>query len=810
MGKILIIAEKDSLGKQIAKALNVTKKVKDCGSYYYESDRYVIGMAAGHLLSLVPCEAFSQLPYLPSKFDIQPIPSKLTKLMLLKKLGKRTDIDEICNACDPGREGELICYLIYKFIGVKKKYTRLWANTQTPSGILKDFSNRRSETDYKYLLQAALARAEADFKIGINATKCLLELMNKTKGNSLLFSAGRVKTPTIALIYDLEQRIINFKPKNFYEVHAKLVDNQGSTLLVYRKRVNPLGSKDVTLNTDRDDLNTSLDILAKDDRIYDKYIATQIKENCLQIPVQLKFEVLTRPQREAPPPLFDITDLIAAANRQYQFPVETITKDLQELYEKGFVTYPRSESQYLGNDAVSHIIDVFKFLSKINTTANAVLENNWIQSDNAVFNTEKLIDGHGAIIPDIPGSDCDINILTENQRKLYQLIVERLITRFYPDALYNVKVYVIKINNEAFEATSKNCIELGWKSLKSLAESDIKIENEKTCINDFNLNEANLAEVEVISKLTTPPKRVALGELPKLMKYYHLGTAATRASIINDLLANKDKRRVSYIQIKNNLVYPTEEAKFVIQFLRKHNIQSITQSELTANWEQQLKKISEGKFKSTEFIASINQETCNIVQKFEDHLKVIPEYKVSVGNCPKCQSELFDTGKKLIECECDFKIWKTQYGVELTSKQISSLLDPKSDFMTDPITGFIGSKSNRKFDASLKLDSEQNWKVVPQFTNKNETNFLCPLCGNKLNLFVNESKFLFCSSRSHKFQLHLKVAGRVFSENEISNLLKDRYLSNRAGFINKQGNAFEAALELLPEGKVKFLFAAKK
>lgn len=769
-------------------------------------------MASGHLVKLVPANASSEVPYFPEKFNITPISTKISKLNLIKYLAHRDDIDEICNACDPGREGELICYLIYKYINTNKKYTRLWANTQTPIGIRRDFENRKLEKDYKFLLESALVRTKGDFILGVNATRCLMNLMNKTEGNKSLFSAGRVKTPTIALICDLDNIIQNFIPKKFYEIHAKLKDDSNRSFQIYRKKIkNSIDFENIDSSNSEVFKNPFENEIA-DYKIYDKRDAELIKKICLKKPCKISYDVISKTGKEAPPQLFDITELIYSANKEFKYSVDLITKDLQELYENGLVTYPRSESKYLGEDAISHVKEILKVFAVQNPNIEIILNKNLVNKDNPVFNTQNLIDGHGAIIPEIPNSDININNFSESQKQLYQLIVDRFVTKFYPDALYEQKSYIFNINGECFEASLKNYIDLGWKNL-----TDTNVKDVANRVNlEFNFNKAILSEIEIVEKETTPPKRLSIGNLPKLMKHFHLGTAATRGSIINELLAAKDNHRVKYINVRKNLVYSTDEAKFVIQFLRTNNLNFITVPKLSAEWEQLLELISIGKSKSEEFMNSIYIETKKIVQTFQEQLNLIPEYKVYIGKCPKCNNDLFDTEKKLISCKCGFKIWTTIYGKNLSRDQISVLLNPTNNYTTTKLED-LKSKSGKTFAAKLKLDSEQDWKVVCIFENRNfnenkgkKTEFLCPTCGKELYLFSKELKYLQCLSNSHLFRLYLQIANRVFTKKEILCLLQDKYLSNRHGFLSKSGKNFSASLQLSPNGNVNFVFENQK
>lgn len=507
MGKILLIAEKDSLGQQIAKALKVSKKIQDGGAYYYESDSIIIAMASGHLLQRIPVVKSSELPYLPAQYALEPIKTKYKKLALIKKLANRSDVIEVCNACDPGREGELICHLIYEFTDCRKSYTRMWANTQTPLGIQKEFAGRKPSSDYVNLLNSALARHDADFKLGINATRCLQHLMQKTVGNNLLFSAGRVRTPTMAKIYDLEQQILNFKPTTYYELEVLLQDRAQQKLTAKWVHPDQLMQKEIW--PDESDVPLEAEEAADDLRfkLLQVDTAEAIKIKCRRPPISITVDSNDTEIDQSPPGLFDITDLIEAANAEFKWSVKEVNDNLQQLYENGLVTYPRSESKFLGSDAVEATQATFAYLAEQGYMGAAVvLESGWVNAKNSVFDTQKLIDGHGGIVPEVPGDNVNILSFSTDAQKLYRLIAARFIAKFYPPAKFHVINYLFVINGEYFKATARACIDLGWRVLKGV--DDLPVDDGMA----LDLHSLSLLNVEVQIKQTSPPQTFDVGE----------------------------------------------------------------------------------------------------------------------------------------------------------------------------------------------------------------------------------------------------------------------------------------------------------
>ena len=564
MEKTLIIAEKDSLGAQIAKALGIGKKFSDNGVSYYEGETVIVAMASGHLVQRVPAEKSSEVPYLPQSYRLEPIKTKLKKLTLIKKLADRKDVTEICNACDPGKEGELIGWLIYSYTGSRKRYTRLWADTQTSEAIRKDFAGRKPASEYKNILDAALCRHDEDFKLGINSTRCLQQLMNMSNGGGRMHSAGRVRTPTMAKIYDLEQKILNFKPVPYYDLSAKIEVGTDSVLTAMWMHPETGNNEDDPL--DDDGLRKEND--EPKNKLTERSKAEAVKQKSESQPVEISVLSEEKEQPLNPPDLFDLADLAEEANAEFKWSVEKVVETLQVLYESGLVTYPRSESKFLGDDGWEKTKAVFAYLYKIGfQQASLVIERDLVRPDDPVFNTDELVDGHGGIIPSIPEQGVSFKDFTQEQQDLYRMIANRFIAKFYPPAIFQIQTHIFDVNGEKYKSSSRVCIEKGWRDVSgaTVGKDDPQPE---IIVNPVALN---LLSIEILEKKTQPPKRLTLGKVPKMMKRYRLGTAATRIPIVSELSAVSDTKRVRYLAVQKNLVMPTVETGEVIEFLR--NIQ---------------------------------------------------------------------------------------------------------------------------------------------------------------------------------------------------------------------------------------------
>src|SRR6266404_2003772 len=474
MPKSLIIAEKPSVANDLARALGGFHKEGD----HFESDGYVISSALGHLVELaLPTEldvkrgkwSFANLPIIPEEFHLKPIEKTKARFNMLKKLMKREDVDLLINACDAGREGELIFRYLLKLSGVKKPVRRLWLQSMTADSIREAFNHLRSEEEMVPLSKAAVCRSESDWLVGINGTRAMTAFNNRTGGFQLT-PVGRVQTPTLAILAEREDKIHHFKPRNYYEVFGDFEVKAGS----YRGR------------WFREDFTNDED--ARAERIWDKATADEIKSRCLG-----KTGVATeerKPTTQAPPLLYDLTSLQRDANGR-GFSAKRTLQIAQQLYERfKVITYPRTDSRYLPED---YIPTIKATLSKMeNPHARKVLDNQWVKPSKRIFNNTKISD-HFAIIP----TGTMPHGLDEVQQKVYDMIVRRFIAGFFPSAQFEVTTRITRVDKDAFKTEGKIIKDPGWLAVYG-REAASEQQGEESLVAISPSEPAKVLEIEVV------------------------------------------------------------------------------------------------------------------------------------------------------------------------------------------------------------------------------------------------------------------------------------------------------------------------
>src|SRR6267378_1275637 len=486
MSKSLIIAEKPSVANDIARALGGFHKEGD----HFESDRYVISSALGHLVELaLPSEldvkrgkwSFANLPIIPEEFHLKPIEKTKARFNMLKRLMQRDDVDLLIHACDAGREGELIFRYLVLLSGVKKPIRRLWLQSMTTDSIRDAFNHLRSEEEMVPLSKAAVCRSESDWLVGINGTRAMTAFNNRTGGFQLT-PVGRVQTPTLAILAEREDKIHHFKSRSYYEVFGDFEVKAGS----YRGR---WFKEDFAKDDDED---------ARAERIWDQATADEIKSRCLG-----KTGVATeerKPTTQAPPLLYDLTSLQRDANGR-GFSAKRTLQIAQQLYERfKVITYPRTDSRYLPED---YIPTVKSTLSKIdNHHARTALEKNWVKHSKRIFNNAKISD-HFAIIPTgtVPHG------LDEVQQKIYDMIVRRFISGFFPAAQFEVTTRITRVEKDAFKTEGKVIKDPGWLAVYGREAAAASEEGGESLVAILPNESAKVRDAEVTQNETKPPAR---------------------------------------------------------------------------------------------------------------------------------------------------------------------------------------------------------------------------------------------------------------------------------------------------------------
>lgn len=707
----LIIAEKPDQARTLA---SVFKNKK--GQGYIEilpTDLFPNGAfitwAIGHLCELVPPEKYnpewkkwtlSTLPMIPSQFQYQVTKDKAKQFTIIKKLVQDSRVTEIIHAGDAGREGELIIRNILRLTKARQPMKRLWISSLTPKAIQDGFRHLLNESDTKNLYFEAYTRACSDWIVGMNASR-LYSILLKEKGFSDVFSVGRVQTPTLALIVKRELEIEQFISEPFWEVVAEFLMNGKK----YKGKWE----------------------LDGDSRIKTAEMANNIAKFCQGKAAAIQ-DIKREKKEFQPPMLYNLSALQAEANRLFKFPPKKTLDVLQGLYQKGIVSYPRSDSRYVTPGEADMFPDILQKIAHLANYAEFFpLPVASIRSNKRYVNEKKVTD-HYAIIPTEQVKDP--SKLSADEQKIYDLIIRSLLAAHYEKAIYEYTTVTTLVDGRAtFLSKGKVQVAEGWR--KVIPTNEKEKDPELPLLEEGETG--TVKKVEVKESKTQPPKRYTEGQLITLMKTAGkhiedkelekvlsqtegLGTEATRAGIITMLKSRK------YIEIKRNLVYATAKAKILITAIGEELLAS---PEMTAKWEQRLKEISEGKANAKQFIELTNKMITHLVTEttkqaaewtFDSDIAedfVPREYKKGktapkkLGSCKFCDGQVVDKGSfygctNYQKNKCNFTISKKILGKSITQAQVKKLL---TDGVTDEINGF--KSKEKEFSAKLAWDVQE-------------------------------------------------------------------------------------------------------
>ncbi len=811
MSKQLIIAEKPSVAQDIAKALGGFTRTGD----YFESEDYVLSSAIGHLLELaVPEEydvkrgkwSFTHLPMIPPHFALNPIERTQERLRLLTRLIKRKDVTGLVNACDAGREGELIFrYVAQHALGEKQKpVRRLWLQSMTATAIRDGFAHLRTDKEMLPLADAARCRSEADWLIGINGTRAMTAF-NSKEGGFYKTPVGRVQTPTLAIMVEREARIRAFVPRDFWEVEGEFQCVAGA----YRGRWFD------------EKFKKSEDEHARAERLWDKAKADAIRKACLGQHGTVEEE--SKPKTEACPMLYDLTSLQREANGRFGFSAKNTLGIAQALYEKHKVlTYPRTDSRHLPEDYIGTVKETLAAMAgtPYASFAGAVLKNGWVHPNKRIFNNAKVSD-HFAIIP----TGAAPKSLSEPEQKIYDLVTKRFLAIFYPAAEYNITTRVTRVEKHAFKTEGKVLVTPGWLAVYG---KEAQGDEESPNLPPLEKNERIWAkDVEVKGKATQPPPRFTEAtlltamegagkliddeELREAMSERGLGTPATRAATIEGLLAEE------YLHRNGRELQPTAKAFSLLFALEQLKVDEIRSPELTGEWEYKLKEMEHGRLSRDEFMNHIVEQTQVMVERIKTGEFADPDFGTLKTPCPRCGAKIHE-GYKHFTCEnCDYKLWKVVASRQWETWEMDELLSKR---VIGPLQGFR-SKMGRAFAAMIKLKDDH----MPEFdfgqsdadANAEEVDFstqealgACPKCASRV--FEHGMSYVCeksvgagrtCDFRSGKIILQQEV-GR----GDMQKLLATGRTDLLKGFIsNKTRRKFSAFLVRDPKtGKVGFEF----
>ena len=704
MTKQLIIAEKPSVAQDIAKALGGFARTGD----YFESDDYVLSSAIGHLLELsVPEEydvkrgkwSFAHLPMIPPHFALSPIEKSNERLRLLTRLIKRKDVSGLVNACDAGREGELIFrYVVQHALGAKgKPVRRLWLQSMTPSAIRDGFAHLRTESEMQPLADAARCRSEADWLIGINGTRAMTAF-NSKEGGFYKTPVGRVQTPTLAIIVERERRIRAFVARDYWEVEGEFQCVAGT----YRGRWFD------------EKFKKSEDEHAKPERLWELARAEAVRKACLGQHGSADDE--SKPKTEACPMLYDLTSLQREANGRFGFSAKNTLGIAQALYEKHKVlTYPRTDSRHLPEDYIATVRETLGAMAGTPYAqfAGTILKSGWVHPNKRIFNNAKVSD-HFAIIP----TGAVPRHLTEPEQKIYDLVTKRFLAIFFPAAEYNVTTRITRVEGHAFKTEGKVLVTPGWLAVYGKEAQQEGSEGENPNLPPLEKKERVWAkDVEVKAKATQPPPRFSEAtlltamegagklvddeELREAMSERGLGTPATRAATIEGLLAEE------YLHRNGRELQPTAKAFSLLFALEQLQVGEIRSPELTGEWEYKLKQMEHGRLSRGEFMSHIVEQTREMVERIKTGEFADPDFGTLKTPCPRCGGRIHE-GYKHFSCEkCDYRLWKVVAGRQWEPEEMDELLSKR---VIGPLQGFR-SKMGRAFAAMIRLKDDH----TPEF-----------------------------------------------------------------------------------------------
>ncbi len=807
MSKSLVIAEKPSVAADLARALGKVPKKDD----FFENDEYVITSAVGHLVELcLPNEmdkkrgkwSFANLPIIPDAFDLKPIEKTQPRFNLLKRLLKRADITDVINACDAGREGELIFHYLVKLAGSKKPTRRLWLQSMTTEAIQSGFQKLRDGEEMIPLADAAVCRSESDWLVGINGTRAMTAF-NSKGGGFQLTPVGRVQTPTLAILAEREVKIRDFKPRTYFEVFGDFGVSAGS----YRGRWFDEKFKKGTVEEERAE------------RIWDKALAEEIVAKCTGKTGTVTEE--KKPSTQASPQLYDLTTLQREANSRFSLSAKRTLQIAQALYEKHKVlTYPRTDSRYMPEDYLNNVkATMTKFEDEsLAVHARKALSQGWVKPNKRIFNDAKVTDHH-AIIP----TGVDPKALDEIEMKVFDMVARRFIAVFYPAAQFEITTRITRVEGEAFKTDGKIIVDPGWMAVygKQAANEDEQtlcpvVPNETAKTEALEIKEsqtkppARFNEATLLSAMEGAGKLVEDEDLREAMSQRGLGTPATRAQIIEGLLLD------SYLNRQGRDLIVTQKGLSLINLLRGIGIQALTSPEMTGDWEFKLKQMEQGGIPRPQFMQEIRQFTEDIVTKAKNFSgdSVEGQFTDLDAKCPKCQHAGFKESYKAYECKgCELLVWKNMAGRELERAEVIALLQNGA---VGPLEGFR-SKLGRPFSAVIKLDPDfkQTFDFGNDDTSAANIDFsalppitTCPIC--KTGTVHDTGSAYQCSNTGAcKFRMGKSICQREIPQEQVIKLAETGKTDLLQRFISKKGKPFSAYLKL-ENNKVGFEFEPRK
>ena len=813
--KSLVIAEKPSVAADLARALGKIPKHGD----HYENDDYVISYALGHLVEHEMPEDIDKkkygfwrietLPIIPEKFGLKPIEQSKERFAALKKLLARKDIELAINACDAGREGELIFAYLYQLTKCKLPVKRAWMQTMTTGGIQEAFKHLRDGAQMAGLADAARCRSESDWLIGINGTRALTKRMFGSRAGNVA-SVGRVQTPTLAIVYARELEIRNFKPRDYWRVTATFEIANGRYEGVYQR---PHFKK--AENDEHDRI----------DRVWEKAFAEAVLAACQNQPPAVVTEEKKASSQTAPR-LYDLTTLQREANNRYGLPARRTLQIAQALYERHkMITYPRTDSRALPEDYIPTVRETLKNLhlhEDLAVHAHKVLDEGWVRPNKRIFNNAQISD-HFAIIP----TTHEAKHLDEMEAKIFDMIARRFVAAFYPAAEFDITTRLSTVApGHEFKTEGKVLTFAGWlavygkatiddgatdsKALPALGAADGQPPRAKTLDpilhSETTKPPPRYTEATLLSAMEGAGKLVDDEELAEAMKERGLGTPATRADTIDGLINQK------YMERGQRELIPTAKAEQLLQFLSAVHTDALTSPAMTGEWEFKLRQMEHGKFSRTNFMREVIEQTKGIVERvkgFEEDDSAARETDIL---SPTDGKPLRETLRGYKSSDGEFMVYKVIGGRKMEEAEIRQLVETRR---IGPLDGFISAKTHSRFAAALRLvkDEEKGkWKAEFDFGDKVDLATVEPfwtdpktgaqLCEAGSNYVLRERDG---DAWKQSFRVGRLMCQKPITRENAIQLVADGKTELIKGFISKKGRPFDAFLKR-EDGRISWEF----
>jgi DNA topoisomerase-3 len=824
--KTLIIAEKPSVAADLVRALPEKFQKED---NYYESPSYLVSYAIGHLVSIAnPKEmderlkswSLDHLPIIPQKFAIAALPKTKSQLSTLARLIKRKDVKEIINACDAGREGELIFRYILQYVSetkpVKARIRRLWLQSMTKASIEEGFKRLRSDEEMQNLYAAAMCRSEADWLVGINGSRALTGYKNQW-GGFFLTPCGRVQTPTLSMIVHREWERDRFVPRNYWEVHA-LFAGAGKGAAEYPGRwFDPEFKKK--------DGEEDGEAGGKPERIWTEERAREIADKVRGRPASVTDT--QKPSTQGAPSLYDLTSLQRDANARFGFSAKNTLGLAQALYERHKVlTYPRTDSRYLPNDYLPMVKNLFEGMARSNTAgqelgkfAAEALQKSFVRMDKRVFDDAKVSDHHAIIPTGTPPGE-----LSEPERRIYTAVVQRFLAVFFPPARFLNTTRISVVEKEHFRTEGKVLEEPGWKAIYGVDRKEEELlpplkAGEKYAAKEVDLKAdatrppPRFNESTLLSFMESAGKYVEDEELKEALKERGLGTPATRAAVIEGLIDDK------YVVREGKELVPTAKGIDLLRLISAVGIEELNSPELTGEWEHKLNRIERGLYTRPEFMQEISGLARKIVEKIKGYDET-KDRKPASWKSPIDGQKMWETLTRFESDDGKLVVRKMLGGRQMSEEEIIELLTKRQ---IGPLQGFR-SKMGKPFTAAIRLTDENKVEFVFDDTSagpdgkaldisKEEPVGVSPVDGTRvfetLTGYASESALEGDGKKGLK--VNKMILGKAIDRDNMRRMLAGEKTELIKGFqSSKTRRFFDAYLKLSKEGKIQFEFPPRE